>query len=49
MRRWEPISGFQGQVDFVQWRVLDVLVAMLEVLSEYEAAAEKEPWIQSSF
>ena len=46
MRRCEPVSGFQGQVDFVQGRDLDILVAVLEVLSEYEAAEEK-PWTQS--
>ena len=47
MRRCEPIAGFQGQVDFVQGQVLDILVTVLEILSEYETAEEEELWTQS--
>ena len=40
MRRCELVPGFQAQVDSVQGRVLDILMAVLEVLSEYEPAEE---------
>ena len=41
MRRCELVSRFQGQVRYLEGLVLDILVAMLEVLSEYEAAEEE--------
>ena len=46
MRRCKPVSKFQGQVHYVRGLVLGILVTVLELLSEYEAA-EEEFWTQS--